>query len=167
MHSLGNKHQKCCFLREFFIIISHGFLFPDTKARAKEHIWTKKKKISANGTSVSVMLHSRHLSDRGRTDGYMILLLLQQKIPLVLMSYKLSRGHQGAAPVSFCSSLKAHFRYRPWYFRYGDENNKKATWKREAMNMCRKTRQEAASWLFILQLKPSATKPDVRGHCRK
>ena len=47
------------------------------------------EKISANRASVSDMLHDRHLSDRGRTDGYMTLLLLQEQNPLVLMSYKL------------------------------------------------------------------------------
>jgi len=48
------------------------------------------KKISANRASVSDMLHNRHLSDRGSTDGYMtLLLLLLEQNPLVLMSYKL------------------------------------------------------------------------------
>jgi hypothetical protein len=32
MHFLGSKPQRCCFLEEFFIITSHGFLLSGTKA---------------------------------------------------------------------------------------------------------------------------------------
>ena len=62
--------------------------FSETR-KLRVKVCTKEKKISTNRASVSDMLHNRHLSDRGRTDGYMTLLLLLQQNPLVLMSYKL------------------------------------------------------------------------------
>ena len=35
MHILSNKHQRCCFLQELFIITRHGFLYWDKKAEGK------------------------------------------------------------------------------------------------------------------------------------
>jgi hypothetical protein len=52
---------------------------------------------------------NRHLSGRGRTDGYMILLLLQHKSPLVLMSYKLLERSPGSSTSFLLLLFKSSF----------------------------------------------------------
>lgn len=145
MHFPSNKHQRCWLLQQLFIIIRHGFLFWDKKAEGK--IMYKREKISANRASVSDTLHNRHLSDRGRTDGYMTLLLPQEENPLVLMSYKLLRS-PGSSTSFLLLLFKSSFPIQTLIFPVQRRKQQKPTYQRQWIRVKRQgKRLDRSCWL--------------------
>lgn len=115
------------------------------------------EKISANRASVSDMLHNRHLSDGGRTDGYMTITAARAEPSGVNELQTLERS-PGSSTSFLLLLFKSSFPIQTLIFPVQRRKQQKPSFKREAMNTCRKTRQDAGIVAVDSALKYSPTK---------
>lgn len=91
------------------------------------------KKTSSNGTSVSDMLHDRHLSGRRRTDGYTILLLQQDEDPSGVNELQTPERSPGSSTSFLLLIFKSSFPIQSLIFPVQNrKQHKKPTRRREA-----------------------------------